>query len=648
MSRTRQRSFAYASLAVLFLAFLAAVMASNTLLRGIRIDLTENNLYTLSPGTRSLLANLEEPINLYFFFSDRATENVQYLRAYAQRVREMLEEFENAAGGRLNLQIIDPVPFSEDEDRAAQFGLTNLNLSSLTGGDSIYLGLAATNSVGDEAVIEFFDPEKEGSLEYDLARLIYSLSTPEKNVIGLMSGVPMSGGFNPQLGQPTPPWIMNQQVRQLFEVRNISASVERIDDDIDFLWIVHPTNLGDNALYAIDQFLLRGGRALIFVDPLAEVAMAMPDPTGAGPATSSDLGRLFDAWGLEYDPGLVVADDRYALSVSSGGFGSRPMRHIGLLGLEGDAINDEDVVTAGLSSINVGTAGSLSLSEDSGLSLEPLLTSSPDSALLPAARFQFLSDPSDLLDGFTPDGETHVLAARLEGRLVTAFPDGPPAAEDPADESAGDDADTEAAAGAAEASGAAGDQLMETDDANLIVVADVDILSDRLWVQRQRSLLGQELMTAFANNGDFVTNAIGNLSGSRDLIGLKSRATYSRPFDRVQQLRREADARFRATEERLEAELAETERRLGELQESRDDSGSLLMSPEQQAEVERFRAEQLRIRQELRAVQRELDSSIERLGTWLRAMNIIVFPLGLALLALLVYAIRRSRRRSRH
>lgn len=624
MTTNRQRSFAYASLAVLLFAFVAAVMASNSLLGGFRIDLTENKLYTLSPGTRAMLGNLDEPINVYLFFSDESAADVQYLRSYYTRVREMLQEFVSSADGHLVLQVIDPVPFSEDEDRAADFGLTNL----ATIGDSLYFGLAATNSVGEQAIIKLFDPEKEASLEYDLARLIYSLSTPDKSVVGLLSGVPMAGGFDPQAGQPRPPWIMNQQVRQLFDVRNLSSSLKKIDDDIDFLWIVHPVNLDDATLYAIDQFLLGGGRAMIFVDPLAEVAMASPDPTGLGGGTSSNLERLFSTWGLVYDPGKVVADNRYALSVG-GGFGSRPTRHIGLIGLEGDAIDANDVVTAGLSSINLGTAGSLSVRDGAGITLTPLLTSSADSALLPVSKFQFLTNPSDLLDGFVPDANRYVLAARVQGKLETAFPDGPP-------ESATSDDD------------APGPQLTSTDDANLIVVADVDILSDRLWVQRQRSLLGQELMTAFANNADFVTNGIGNLAGSPDLIGLKSRQTFVRPFDRVDALRREADAEFRATEEQLQGQLDETERRLGELQSQRDDDSSLLMSPEQQAEVQRFRDEQLRIRQQLRSVQRELDSSIERLGTVLRIVNIVVVPVGLALLALLVYLFRRNRRTAGH
>jgi ABC-type uncharacterized transport system involved in gliding motility auxiliary subunit len=643
MSTRQTKRLSYATLLLLAIALIAALAASNALLRGMRLDLTEGGLYTLAPGTRAFLAKIEEPINLYLFFSDRVTaddNNLQGLRLYMQRVREMLEEFESAAGGRLSLQVIDPVPFSEDEDRAAQYGL--LDIARATLGDSVYFGLAATNSVGEEAIIDVFDPTKENTLEYDLARLIFSLASPEKNVVGLVSGVPMTGGFDPQAQQPLPPWVISQQARQLFEMRALAPSFATIDADIDMLWIVHPPALDEQTLYALDQYLLGGGRALIFVDPFAEIASAMPDPTGlggVGGASSSNLETLFAAWGLEYDPARVVMDARYALSIDTG-TGLRPLRHVGLIGLERDGMNQEDLATAGLETVNIGTAGSISVAEGAALTLTPLLSSSTEAALGDTARFQFLADPEELLDGFVPTGQQYVIAARLGGTLNSAFPDGPP----PADPVSDSQPDTPASADESEApADPSGSHLASTDAPNVIVVADVDVLSDRLWVQVRRSLFGQQVATAFASNGDLVTNMLGNLSGSADLIGLKSRATFSRPFDRVDALRRDADARFRETEQRLQAELAETESRLGELQSAREDTSSLLMSPEQQAEVERFQEEQLRIRRELREVQRELDSSIEGLGVALKIVNIVAVPIALLAFGLVVFALKRRR-----
>ena len=618
MLEQQREKTVYATLAVLAVAFVAAVMVSNSFLKGLRIDLTEDKLYTLSPGTVDLLGGIEEPINLYFFFSDRETADVQYLRAYATRVREMLEEFVSDSNGMLSLQVVDPVPFSEDEDRAALYGLQNLNQI----GESVYFGLAATNSVGDQGIIDFFDPNKEPSLEYDLARLVYSLAHPQKTVVGLLSGVPMAGGFNPQTQQPSDPWTIYQQARQLFDVRSLPSSFSDVDEDVGVLWIVHPQNLDDQTLYAIDQFVLRGGRALIFVDPYAEIASSPGGPGGLGNMSSSTLEPLFDAWGIEFTADQVVADNVYALSVT--GIGSRPIRHIGLLGLNDDAINRSDVVTSDLDTVNLGDAGELTPADDVKAEFTPLLTSSTETALLPSIRFQFLQNPDDLLDDFVSSGKQRVLAARLSGTLSTAYPDGPPE---------GSSADPDA-------------HLTQTDEGNVIVVADVDVLSDRLWVQHQRSLFGQQIATAFANNGDLLTNSIANLSGSADLIGLKSRASFARPFDTVEALRRNADAKFRQTEQQLQAQLAETEKRLSELQSSRDDSSSVLMSPEQQDELHRFQEEQLKIRGELRAVQRDLDKSIEQLGVTLKIINIGAVPLALTVFALAVVFFRRKRSKS--
>jgi ABC-type uncharacterized transport system involved in gliding motility auxiliary subunit len=402
-----------------------------------------------------------------------------------------------------------------------------------------------------------------------------------------------------------------------------------IDDDIDVLWIVHPQDIDDSTLYAIDQFVMRGGRALIFVDPNAEV-LGSADPTGLGlsAGSSSTLEPLFTAWGVTFDGNSVVADNRYGLSIGSR---FQTMRHIGLLGLDAEAMSQDDPITTGLNLVNLGLAGHFELAEGATATLTPLLRSSVESQVMPGVRFQFLADPEELLNGFSPDGKQYVLAARLSGALKSAFPAGAPTNEDRAEP-------VDAALGAA--------HLASTENANVVLVGDVDVLSDRLWVQAQ-NFLGQRLLQAFANNGDFVVNALDNLSGSAALVGLRSRATYTRPFTRVEELRRRADLEFRATEDRLEAELTQTEQRLGELQAARNDGGSsLIMSPEQQAEIQRFLDEQIRIRQELRSVRRNLDADIDRLGTWLKVINIALVPVLLTIAALGVVVVRRRKART--
>jgi len=634
MTTRQQRKIGATSLVLLGLVFVAAVTANNSLLGGLRFDLTENDLYTVSPGTRALLASIQEPINLYFFFSDSETADIVPLRNFATRVRELLEEFTAAADDNLILHVIDPVPFSEDEDRASQFGLQPISLGI---GQTLYFGLAGTNSVGEEEVIGIFNPDRERFLEYELAKMIYSLARPDKVIVGLLAGVSMAAGFDPQAQRMTEPWVIHNQAGQLFEIRTLTPELAAIEEDVDVLWLVHPKELELNTLYAIDQFILRGGRALIFLDPFAEIDMAAGmDPAALAQGSGSDLEPLLGAWGIDFSATEVVADDRYALSVSTGA-GLRPVRHLGLLGIMDDAMDGEDVITDGLGSLNLGTAGHFTLLEGSTAALQPLLTSSTEAAPLPAIQVQMLADPETLQDGFTPTGESYVLAARLTGSLTTAFPDGPPEASVP---------DVEGEVGNDTQAPIPDSHLITTDSANVILVGDVDILSDRLWVQRQ-NFLGQQLTTAFASNGDFVINALDNLSGSAELIGIRARGTYSRPFTRVEALRREADAGFRETEQRLQAELAETESRLSELQAARTDQGSLLMSDEQQAEIQRFLDQQVRVRQDLRAVQRNLDRSIEQLGTVLQAVNITLVPLLLTLITLVVVGVRRRRAENR-
>ena len=630
MSTKTQQRLSASSLVLLGIAFIVAVSLSNQVFRGWRIDLTEDRLYTLSDGTRNMLAAIEEPINLYFYFSDQASRALPSIRSYAGRVREMLEEFENAADGMIRLSIIDPLPFSEEEDRAAQFGLQGVQLG--VSPDPVYMGLAGTDSIDNEEIINFFQPDKEAFLEYDIAKLVSALANPDRSVIGLVSGVDMAGRFDPQTQRMQSPWMVYQQAQQLFEVRNLGTTFTEIADDVSLLWVVQPKNLSAGTLYAIDQFVLGGGKAIIFVDPVADVDPASTEgmPQGMPPmGQGSDLPELFDAWGIEFSAMEVVADAELALQIT--GMDRRPLRHYGYLGVTGDHMSADDIVTAELNVVHLATAGFLRAREDSTTTLEPLLRSSTITQAMPATRFSFLPDPSVLQDGFAPGGEAFVLAARVSGTLQSAFPDGPPP-------------DTVSSAdGDLPASDTNPDHLAESaEPAALIVVADVDLLADHLWVQVQ-NFFGQQIANAFASNGAFVVNALENLSGSSDLIGVRSRASYTRPFTRVEALRVDAEARFRETEQRLQAELDETERRLVELQSAREDSGNILLTAEQQDEIDRFVDQRASIRQELRAVQRGLDEDIERLGTVLKVINIGLVPVLLAVFVLLAVW-RRNRR----
>jgi ABC-type uncharacterized transport system involved in gliding motility auxiliary subunit len=619
----RRSTLSGATLLALALLFIALTVLFNYALRGWRVDLTHNRLYTIAPGTEKILANIHEPINLYFFFSEKTAGQLPQLKSYGIRVREFLEELSARSHGKLRLHVIDPQPFSEDEDRASELGVRSVPVGAA--GAQLYFGMAGTNSTDGHAAIEFFDPNKEQFLEYDVVRLVYQLANPKKPVLAWLSTLPMSAGFDPQSGQIREPWVIYGQVEQLFDVRPLEQTATKIDSDVNVLVLVHPKNLSPATQFAIDQFALKGGHILAFVDPLSEA-----DQSGAGgnpmAAMSADktshLEALLTAWGVKFDSNQVVADRGHALSVSMHQ-GEPPVAHLGVLGLEKDSFATDDVITAGLSNVNVATAGSLEPVKGASVKFEPLLRSSADAALMPVERFRMLFDPATLRDGFKPTGVRYTLAARVSGNVRSAFPDGPPAG-----------VTLPVGVTALKAS---------SQPLNLVVIADTDLLADYLWVHAQ-DFFGQRLVQAWASNGDLVLNALDNLAGSADLISVRGRATFTRPFERVERLRRAADERFHAKEQELEQQLQATEQKLTQLEsKGGSEKGAVIVTPEEQQEIEHFEQEKLRIRKELRAVRAGLDAEIQRLGTTLKIVDIIVIPAAFALLALGFAAWRRRR-----
>jgi len=643
-------------LGVLLLVFLASVALVNVVFRGVRLDLTEAGLYTLSEGTQRVLEGIPEPVRLYFFISRGGLSDSPGLRAWADRVEDMLNEFEAHSDGRLDVSVIDPAPFSEDEDRAAAFGLQAVRLQ--VSDDPLYFGVAGSNAVGDEEFIAFMNPQREQFLEYDLAKLVHSLSRSDEPVVGLVSSLPLTGGFDPMQTAVTEPWIITSPISDMFDLRDLDIIEDEIDEEVDVLMLVHPKVATPRQSYAFEQFLFRGGRALVFIDPLAEADPAAPPagPMAGMPADrSSNLEFLLGHWGLEMPAETVVGDGRYALRVSE--VDGTLARHPAYIGVDLAETDSTEVVTAELDVLNLGFAGYLKVNEDAALEVTPLVRTSNDAGFLDPNLLAFTPDINSLWSGFNPQGEAVTLAARLSGTVASAFPDGrPEAPEDQADGEADDANPFAEAMGQGGTSSLPGEEeepeLSELPEhiaegeVQLIVVADTDLLSDRMWAQAQR-VFGQLLVTEFASNGDFVLNALDQLAGSSDLMSLRGRAAFSRPFDRVDELRLEAEAQFRLTEDRLQEELVSTENRLAELQEARDDQFALSPTPEQEAELEKFTDERLRIRRELREVRRNLDASIQRLGAFLKVINIGLIPLLIGIGGLAVALLRRRNRKGR-
>jgi ABC-type uncharacterized transport system involved in gliding motility auxiliary subunit len=489
--------------------------------------------------------------------------------------------------------------------------------------------------------------------------MVHKLAHPEGTVVGLLSSLPVEGDYRAaMMGRPLQPWAFMEQVQQLFDVKPLTTAIDAVPDDVDVLLVIHPDKLPEKTLYAIDQFVLGGGRALIFVDPLSETALIEGARTQQPMSAASDLKPLFDAWGISINQEKVVGDRIQARRVNAGtGNRVRAMDYIAWLQVQPQNLDRDDVVTGQLQLLNMATVGALQTADDAAVTVQPLVWSSPNASQVDAEPLRFRPDIEALLAGFQSDNTSYTLAARLTGEVKSAFPDGPPP-ETPSDEpkvvsetdpdnpDAGNTAD-------AEAESPARPHLTESDGpVNVIVVADTDMLADRFWVQAQ-DFFSQRVVVPTANNGDFVTNALDSLSGSDALISLRSRGVAYRPFERVQALQRAAEQRLRGTELDLQRKLKETQNKLTALQtvEGGGEPGAapreanVIVSPEQQKEIDNFRRELISINRQLRDVQHALRQDIETLEAQLKFINIGLIPIIVGVLAVVIGAVRMARRR---
>ena len=606
-----------------------------------RLDLTRERLYTLSQGTLRTLAKIDEPLTLRFYYSTRLSDEVPSYGVYAQRVRELLDQYVAAAHGKLRLEVYNPQPFSDAEDRAVAFGLQGVPLDAA--GEQVYFGLAATNSTDDQQVIAFFQPERERFLEYDLTKLVHSLAFPKKTVVGLISSLPLEGDMMAMMrGRPAEPMAVMEQLNQLDTVKPLGTNIDAIPPDIDVLMLVHPQNLSEKTLYAIDQFVLRGGKALVFVDPLSELQASHPSQLNPpGSPSASNLERLFKSWGFEVPPNVVAGDRRDAQRVGvPSARGTRPVDYVAWLNLKADNLNREDMITADLSHINMASSGIVEPLADGKTTVEPLITTSLDSTKIPAEKLTGLPDVAGLLAEFKPDNKRYILAAHVTGTAESAFPDGPPKLSEPAKP---------------EAKEGEGDQPPKPPEGeflkqslrpiNMIVVADSDMLDDKFWLQKQE-FFGQRVLVPTANNGDFVANAIEVLAGGDDLVGLRTRGTSARPFDVVDRIQAKAQARYSAEEHELQAKLKDTQTKLEGLTGKDQGNAATTLTAEQTKAIEEFRADIVQTRRQLRDVQAALRSDIQRLKAGLEFLNIALIPIIVAAVAIVLGALR-LRRRSR-
>ena len=604
-------------------------------LGSVRADLTRGKIYTLSSGTTRVLAGLKEQITLRFFYSRRLGATVPVYGTYADHVREMLLNYASLSGGKVKIETYDPEPFSDTEDRAVAFGLQGVPVDNA--GNQVYFGLAGNNLEDDERTIPFFQAERERFLEFDLTKLIYELSNPKRPVVGVMSSLPIDGDPRQMMatqgrGPGGQPYAASVLLRQTNQVKTVPLDAQVIDPEIGVLLVASARDLPETTLYAIDQFVMRGGRLMAMVDPWSETLAAVPSQTGMPPEdTSSELKPLFDTWGIQFDKMAVTGDLTGAWRVRAGADDRvQAVNYVAWFSIR-DGINHDDPATADLVQVTVASAGALSKAPNATIEFTPLLTSSARSGSVPRDKLT-MPEPAKILANFKVDGGPRVIAARVRGQLKSAF-SGPPALK--AEQKRAENFPAHKA---------------ETDGpANMVVVADSDILADRYWV-RIADFFGQPTATPFADNGPFVANLIGTLAGGDALIGLRSRGDTNHPFELVASMQGDAEAKFRQTEQSLRAHLEDVEKQLRGL---RTGGGSdpgpgrkaeAVITPEQRAAIDAARKDIVDTRKQLRGVQLELNRDISRLDTWLRVANIALVPAALSVLAIVLALAQRARR----
>ena len=605
------------------LAVFAGLVALNFILGAVpgRVDLTEGHLYTLSDGTRKLLGKLEAPVRVRFYFN-AGDENVPVpIRAFAARVEDLLREFRAASNGKILIEKLNPQPDSDAEDSA---NVDGVEAQVAPSGEKFYLGIAVSQA-DQRIAIPALAPDRERLLEYDLVRAIGRVTTTEKPVVGVMTGLPVFGmPGNPMFGmQGAEPQVFILELQRDFDLKQVGMDVDRIDDAIKTLVVIHPKNIGEQAQFALDQFVLRGGKLVVFLDPYAYFDQ-QPGPMAAMGPSSSNLDKLLKGWGLQFSADKVVLDMKYMA-------GSGPRAVPTVIQLDGDALNRDDVVTSSLGTVLMAFAGVYSGTPVEGLQQTMLMRTSPLVNLVPNA--DAMKRGEEAVRSFKPDGKELALALRLSGKFKTAFPEGRPARKD---DGKGKPPAPVPDAGPALKEGKA--------DNTVVLIGDSDLLNDGAAVQI-REVFGQRIAIPINGNLALIQALVEQLAGDPDLIGLRGRATAARPFTVVKQMEAEAAQAYLGKIKGLEESLDETRKKLESLQKSKGPAAAgAILTPEQQAEIENFRKRAAETRRELKDVRRELRSETEALEFWTKVVNIGAMPLLVAIAGLAIALVRRRRR----
>ena len=601
-----------------------------------RADLTQERLYTLSDGTKAILKKLDGPVEIRFYSTQGEKEVPTQFKAYAQRVEDLLSEYKQHGKGNITIKKFNPQPDSDAEDSAQLDGVEG---QMLPNGEHLFLGLAVSY-LDSKAALPFLSPDREKLLEYDISRAITRVANPEKPVVGIMTPLPMFGQpMNPMMmrmgqQQPQEPWVVVNELQRDFTVRQIQMDVDKIDDEIKVLVVVHPKNISDKAQYAIDQFVLRGGKLVAFLDALAIMDRSeQQNPMMPNMSGGSSMEKLLKAWGLAFDTTKVVADRAFTTRFVRN---NRPEEAPAVLSLNPQGINKEDVVTSQIDNLLVPFAGVFTGTPADGLKKTVLLHTTPQSQLVEGFMAQMGGDA--ISKDFKPSGTTNAIAIRLAGKFKTAFPQGKPADAKPEDDKK-EEKKEEAKSD---------NSLKESKDENVVVlVGDADMLYDQFSVQIQ-NLFGQKIVIPRNGNLNLAQNVVEQMTGDNNLIGVRSRATLNRPFTVVQEMQSKADASWRAKIKEVEDGLRETQTKLNELQAKKEKGQQrFILSPEQQAELEKFRKKEAEAKRELKEVRKNLRKDIDSLENRLKWTNIAGMPLLVTAFGIVLAVVKNKRARAK-
>ncbi|MFO1501945.1 MAG: Gldg family protein [Verrucomicrobiota bacterium] len=607
--------FSTAGVVVMFLIVVAIYIISGVVKA--RFDLTQEKLYTLSAGTKAILNKLDTPVEIRFYCTQDSKEMPVQLKTYAERVEDLLNEYKKNSRGNITLKKLDPKPDSDAEDAANLDGVEGVTLSMTA--DKVYLGVAI-NQLDAKVAIPFLSPERERLLEYDISRALTRVTSTTKPVIGIMSALPVFGEFNPmamRMGQmqKQDPWVFVSELKRDFDVKQVEMTVDQIPSDIKVLAVVHPKGITDKAQYAIDQFLLRGGKVIAFLDPMSFVdsrnAPGM-NPMQAAQVPGSNMEKLLKAWGISFDPGKVVADMNFVTRINRG---NRPEAAPAVLSLTQEALDKDDVVTSQIDNALIPFAGAFTGTPAEGLKETVIIKSSKDSQLIDRFMAEFSGEQT--AKDFVSSGKEQAIAIRLTGKFKTAFPDGKP--KDTPDDNKDGAAKTESASTEAPLK-------QSTSDGAVILVGDSDFLYDQFCVQIQE-FFGQRIVQPRNGNLNLVQNMVEQLAGDSNLIAVRSRATMNRPFILVRKMQNQAEERYRSKIKGLEQSLSEAQTRLNELQKNKESGQRFILSPEQQSEIKNFQKKQADVKRELKEVRKNLRQDIDSLENRLKWINIAGMPL---------------------